>query len=300
MLTVLALGGNALLRPGDEPGDGFEAASLAPAVDAIAAVDADRRLVITHGNGPQVGLLALLAANSPEGLPAPLDVLGAETEGQIGYLIDRELAGRTDRPVATILTQTIVDVEDPAFAQPSKPIGPTYAEPGAQKLSVERGWIMAFDGEAYRRVIASPEPVEIVETKAIGLLAEHGAIVVCCGGGGVPVAKDGAGSLRGVEAVVDKDLASALLAIVLAADELILLTDVEGVFDGWGTDAAQLVRDADPRLLRGMPLAPGSMGPKAEACARFVEATGGRAAVGAIEDAASVLGGSAGTQVRRC
>ena len=266
------------------------------AAAALAAVARDRRLVITHGNGPQVGVLALQSEASST--PSPLDVLGAETEGMIGYLIEQALGNRLPgRPVATLLTQVLVSAADPAFGAPTKPIGPIYAETEARRLAAERGWTVAPDGTSFRRVVASPQPLEIVELSTIRLLLDAGVTVICAGGGGVPVVADAVGSLHGVEAVIDKDLSAALLAERLGASMLVMLTDVDAVVDGWGTSEATPIRTIDTASLRAMRFAAGSMGPKVEAACRFVEATGAAAAIGSLGDAAGVVRGECGTLV---
>ncbi|HYB23151.1 MAG TPA: carbamate kinase, partial [Solirubrobacteraceae bacterium] len=253
--------------------------------------------VITHGNGPQVGLLALQAAAYDGVPPYPLDILGAESEGMIGYLLDQALANALPgRHVASLLTQVVVDPDDPAFARPTKPIGPVYGREQAQRLAAERGFSVARDGNSWRRVVPSPEPRRIVEIESIRLLLQAGVIVICVGGGGVPVRLDDDGAMQGVEAVIDKDLAAAMLATQLAADTLLLLTDVPNVEVGWGTPAARALTAASPRELRSLELAQGSMGPKAEAAARFAE-QGGRAVICALDAAAEALAGRAGTSV---
>jgi carbamate kinase len=297
MKLVVALGGNALLRRGEPPTAEIQRAHAREAMTAVAELAREHDVVLTHGNGPQVGLLALQAAAYADVAPYPLDVLGAETEGMIGYVLEQELENLLPgRTVATILTQVVVDPDDPGFAHPTKPIGPVYTAEVAQRLAAERGWSIAPDNEHFRRVVASPQPLQIVELSAIKLLVEAGALVVCTGGGGIPVT-DGDGTLRGVEAVIDKDLAAELLARSLGADTLLMLTDVDAVVAGWGTPDAHPIRRATPAELRAMEFASGSMGPKVEAACRFVEATGGTAAIGALEDAARILAGEAGTIV---
>lgn len=298
MLVVAALGGNALVRRG-EPGDlATQRRNLAAAADALAPLARDGALVITHGNGPQIGLLALQSEQGGAAQRLPLDVLGAESEGLIGYLIEQDIANRLPgRDVATLLTRVAVDGGDPAFATPTKPIGPVYGESEARRLAHERGWQVAPDGAGFRRVVASPEPLRILELRTIRLLVDSGVIVVCAGGGGIPVAIDDAGAARGIEAVIDKDLAAALLARELGADALLLLTDVAAVYDDWPSPATRPIRNATPKELRGRPFAPGSMAPKIEAACRFVDAGGGFAAIGALADAASLLRRAAGTIV---
>ncbi len=294
MRIVMALGGNALQRR-NEPNDApHRRRNLAAAGRAIAAVAAQHQVVVTHGNGPQVGQLALAAKDAE-----PFDVLVAESEGMIGYLIERELARELPaREVATLLTQVEIDPADPAFAHPSKPIGPHYAEGEAWKLVTARGWRMMRDGNAFRRAVSSPEPRRIRELNAIRILIEAGAIVICAGGGGIPVAVEADGTLRGVEAVIDKDLSAALLAEQVKADVLLLLTDVAAVATEWGSPASRRIANATPAQLREWHFAPGSMGPKVEAAGRFVERTGGIACIGALEDAAAMLAGTAGTVVQ--
>ncbi|HWQ24627.1 MAG TPA: carbamate kinase [Gaiellaceae bacterium] len=298
MRIVAALGGNALLRRGEPLEADIQRRNIARAVEALAPLGREHELVVTHGNGPQVGLLALQALAYPEVAPYPLDVLGAESEGMIGYLLEQELRNALPgRPVATLLTQVVVDPDDPAFRHPSKPIGPVYEEAEARRLAAQRGWTVAPDGPGWRRVVPSPEPRAIVELEAIRLLVGSGVLVVCAGGGGIPVVAGPAGELRGVEAVVDKDLAAALLAELLGADCLLLLTDVRAVVRGFGSERAEPIGEATPEELRAERLDPGSMGPKAEAACRFVERTGGLAAIGALEDAAALAAGRAGTRV---
>jgi carbamate kinase len=230
--------------------------------------------------------------------PFPLDLLGAETEGMIGYVLEQELQNRLPgRAAVTVLTQVVVDLADPAFTTPTKPIGPVYTEEQARRVERERGWSIARDGSHFRRVVPSPEPLRIVELPAIRMLVEAGAIVVCAGGGGIPVAIDEHGWLHGVEAVIDKDLAGELLARSLDADVLLMLTDVPAVMDGWGTAQERAIARTTPAELAGRRFASGSMGPKVDAACRFVTATGGMAAIGALEDAARILAGTAGTIV---
>ncbi len=299
MRVVAALGGNALIRRGQRADADVQRENVARAVLSLAQIAREHELIVTHGNGPQVGLLALQAESYAGARPYPLDVLGAESEGMIGYLIEQglenELPGRS---VATLLTQVVVDPGDPGFQKPSKPIGPVYDRAEAERLAAERGFAIAPDGENFRRVVASPEPQRIVEVEAIRILVEAGVIVVCAGGGGVPVALSPAGAIVGVEAVIDKDLAASLLARALGADALLLLTDVDAVQVGWGTPDAHALTSATPQELRGLGLAAGSMGPKAEAAARFAD-SGGRAVIASMESAAEALRGNAGTSVER-
>ena len=298
MRVVAALGGNALLRRGQSADADNQRVNVAIAVRALAELAREHELIVTHGNGPQVGLLALQGEAYPDVRPYPLDVLGAETEGMIGYLLEQELTNELgDARVATLLTQVLVDPGDPAFGHPTKPIGPVYDRATAERLARDRGWTVAPDGHRWRRVVASPEPLAIVELRTIRLLCDAGTTVICAGGGGIPVAPDRAGRLHGVEAVIDKDLATSLLARELGADALLLLTDVPAVVAGWGTDDARALAEATPSQLRGLHLEAGSMGPKVEAVCRFAEATGGIAGIGALGDAAAILRGEAGTLV---
>jgi carbamate kinase len=298
MRIVAALGGNALLRRGEPVDADTQRRNVRGAVAALSALAHDHELVVTHGNGPQVGLLALQSESYREVSPYPLDVLGAESEGMIGYLVDQELVNALGgQSVATLLTQVIVRSDDPAFAHPTKPIGPVYERDEALAHAERRGWALARDGEGWRRVVASPQPRAIVEIDTIRLLCDAGVTVVCSGGGGIPVVVDREGCLRGVEAVVDKDLAAALLAEGLGADALLLLTDVEAVVDGWGTDDARPIGRTTAEELRSLELPPGSMGPKAEALCEFVERTGGFGAIGALDDAPALLSGAAGTRI---
>jgi carbamate kinase len=296
--VVVALGGNALLRRGEPADASTQRRNVAVAVTALAQVAREHELVVTHGNGPQVGLLAL-QSEAYRGVAAyPLDVLGAESEGMIGYMLEQELVNELGgRAAATLLTQVVVDPDDPAFSAPSKPIGPLYDRATADRLAAERGWTMAPDGELLRRVVASPEPRAIIELATIRLLVEAGIVVVCVGGGGIPVALDADGRLRGVEAVVDKDLSAALLATRLDADALLLLTDVPAVESGWHTPAGRRLGHVRVGELRAMTFEPGSMAPKIEAACRFAEATGRPAAIGALNDAAAILRGERGTRV---
>jgi carbamate kinase len=253
-------------------------------------------LVITHGNGPQVGLLALEADAYKAVSPYPLDILGAESQGMIGYLLVQALRNEVDCDVVAVLTQVLVDEDDPAFARPAKPIGPVYDEAEARRLAAERAWTVAPDGPYFRRVVASPSPRSIVELAAIERLLDAGSIVVCAGGGGIPVAADGR-RLHGVEAVIDKDLTAALLAEEIGAERLVMLTDVRAVERHWGTPGAEPLALATPTELRRLRFAAGSMAPKIEAACRFVERTGGEAAIGALSELAAVARGEAGTRI---
>jgi carbamate kinase len=299
MRIVTALGGNALLRRGEPLSADRQRRNVGIAAAALAPLAGQHQLVITHGNGPQVGLLALQGEGGQAGEGYPLDVLDAETEGMIGYLIEQELVNRLppERRCATLLTQIEVSPLDPAFQHPSKPIGPLYAEAEAHALAAQRGWAIAPDGPAFRRVVPSPEPRRILEQEIIAWLVGQGVVVICAGGGGIPVVRRADGGLIGVEAVIDKDLASALLAVGLRADRLLLLTDVSAVHSGWGGPEPRPIRRIAVAEWRRQRFAPGSMAPKVEAACRFVEQTGGRAGIGALGDAAAILRGEAGTLV---
>ena len=299
MRVVVALGGNALLRRGQALTAENQRANVRLAAEALAPIAEAHRLVVTHGNGPQVGLLALQGAAYKTTKPYPLDVLDAETEGMIGYMIEQELANITPdwQNIATLLTQVVVDSKDPAFGTPSKPIGPVYTKAEAEELAAAQGWAIAADGPGYRRVVASPQPKRILEIAVIELLVARGVIVVCAGGGGIPVVERADGSLVGVEAVIDKDRASALLACQLDADAFLMLTDVAALWDRWGEADARAIHHASPESLKEMAFDPGSMGPKVEAACRFAETTGGVAGIGALKDAAAILSGEAGTTI---
>ncbi len=295
MRIVVALGGNALLRRGEPVDAEVQLRNVRAAASSLCAL-ADHELVVTHGNGPQVGLLALQSAESS--LRLPLDVLDAESEGMVGYLIEGELRNALPkREVATLLTEMVVDAADPAFAHPSKPIGPGYTAAAAHRLARRNGWCVGRDGERWRRLVPSPEPRAIVELSAIRILLDAGVIVICVGGGGIPVVRSPSGTLRGAEAVVDKDLAAALLAKDVRADALLLLTDVDAVYRAWGTPSAAPITDASPSMLRSLSFAAGSMAPKVEAACRFVEAGGAFAGIGALEQAQAIMRHEAGTMV---
>jgi carbamate kinase len=297
-LAVVALGGNALLRRGEPATAANQLRAARAAAGLLGPVSETTRLVVTHGNGPQVGLLALKEDAYGDGAPYPLDVLDAESGGQIGYVVELELDNAIDhQDTVAVITRVLVDAADPAFGDPTKFIGPVYDERRALALAAERGWIVKPDGDHWRRVVASPDPREIVQLGAIRRLVESGFLVVCVGGGGVPVVANGSGH-AGVEAVIDKDLASALLAVGLGADVLALATDVDAVYTGWGRPEQRAVVAARPEWLRAQAFAGGSMGPKVEAVCRFVEQTGERAAIGRLEALAGLIDGSAGTQIR--
>lgn len=302
MRLVAALGGNALLKRGEAMTAAAQRANIVVAARSLAGlVAAGHQITLTHGNGPQVGLIALQAAAGPKDGNYPLDILGAESEGMVGYLIELELRNALPpgAQFATLLTQVRVDPSDPAFLHPTKPIGPLYDEASARRLEREKGWVCARDGPAWRRVVASPEPLEILELAAIRLLVEAGMLVICAGGGGVPVAPRPGGGYSGVEAVIDKDRATALLAVALKADMLLLLTDVDGVYQDFGAPGAARIRGAGTDSLSKDSFAAGSMGPKVSAAIGFAAASGRPAAIGRLEDAAALIAGSAGTTITK-
>jgi carbamate kinase len=300
MLVVAALGGNALLRRGEPLTAEAQRTNVAGAADALAQIfRAGHRLVITHGNGPQIGLLALQGAAYKPDEAFPLDVLGAETDGMIGYMIEQALENALghDRPVATLLTQIEVDPKDPAFDRPTKFIGPVYDKTEAERLAEARDWSIAADGQHWRRVVPSPMPSDIPDLKVLELLLGHDVTLICAGGGGIPVVRRADGSLIGIEAVIDKDHATALLAHKLKADALLLLTDVEAVFRDFGTNTQAAIRQLSPEDAVRLDLPDGSMAPKVAAAATFVWGRDRFACVGRLEDALAMLEGRAGTMI---
>jgi carbamate kinase len=298
MRILVALGGNALLMRGEAASAPNQRRNVEKAAAALAELTHEHELIVTHGNGPQVGLLALQNAAFPDVPPYPLDVLGAESEGMVGHMLELALRNRLpERDVVSVLTEVVVAGDDPAFNKPTKPIGPVYSEEEAQRLRRERGWTLGRDGEGYRRLVPSPEPNAIAEIRSLRVLVDSGALVICAGGGGIPIALNGDGTMHGVEAVIDKDLTAALLARRLDADLLLMLTDVDGVYRDWGAPDQRPIASAEIAELRGMHLAEGSMGPKVEAACRFASSTGRRAAIGSLTDAARIARGEAGTQV---
>jgi carbamate kinase len=302
MRVVVALGGNALLRRGQTMSVENQRANVQVACNCLAPIAEHHELVISHGNGPQIGLLALEGAAYEAAPETPLDVLGAETQGMIGYLIEQELGNRLpfDKPLASLLTMIEVDPDDPAFNDPTKPIGPVYAADEADKLASERGWVFKPDGDSMRRVVASPAPKRIFEERPIRWLLERGCVVICAGGGGIPTAYRPERQLVGVEAVIDKDHASALLARDIGADMLILATDAPAAFVGFGTDDALAIRRAHPDALLAQyatEFASGSMLPKVTAACAFARATGKPAAIGALADIEAMLAGAKGTVI---
>ena len=299
MRVVVALGGNALLKRGEPMTADVQRANVRTAAPPLAAVAKEHQLVLSHGNGPQVGLLALQASAYEEVEAYPLDVLGAQTEGMIGYMLEQELGNLlpAEVPFATILTMVEVDPDDPAFGDPTKFVGPVYEKAETDELADQKGWVFKQDGEKWRRVVPSPEPKRIFEIRPIRSLLEQGTIVICAGGGGIPTMYDEHGKLHGVEAVIDKDLASALLAEQLDADLLVIATDVDGVYVGWGTPQQTRLGRVTPDELVGLELPAGSMGPKVEAARRFALNTGKEAVIGSLADIADIVAGTAGTRV---
>jgi carbamate kinase len=304
--VVAALGGNALLRRGQPLTAANQRANAHVACAALAPLALEHELVISHGNGPQVGLLALQNSAYTAVEPYPLDLLGAQTEGMIGYLIQQELGNLLppDRRLASLLTQIEVAADDPAFGNPTKPIGPIYTQEETGPLAEQHGWTFRPDGDSYRRVVPSPLPRRIFGIEPVRWLLDRGCVVVCAGGGGIPVMytdepSPAGRTLVGVEAVIDKDLASALLARDLGANALLIVTDVDAVYQGWGTPDQAAIRRASPEALGSTAFAEGSMGPKVRAACSFVEETGGLAVIGAITDTAAMLRGEAGTVVTK-
>ena len=301
MRIVIALGGNALLQRGQPMTAENQRANIRLAAERIAAVAPGNEIVIAHGNGPQVGLLALQSAAYTAVDPYPLDVLGAETEAMIGYVIEQELGNilPSEQPFATLLTMIEVDPSDPAFGNPTKPIGPVYDKETAEKLAAENGWSIAPDGDNFRRVVPSPRPKRIFEIGPIRTLVEQGCIVVCAGGGGIPTMYGEDGKLHGVEVVIDKDLAASLLAEELDADLLVIATDVDGVYTGWGTPEQARLGSVTVEEVVEMKLPAGSMGPKVAAACEFATKTGNEAVIGSLADIDQIVAGTAGTRVRR-
>lgn len=300
MRIVIALGGNALLQRGQPMTAENQRTNIRLAAERIAAIAPGNQIVIAHGNGPQVGLLALQDAAYTDVDPYPLDVLGAETEAMIGYVIEQELGNLLpfEQQFATLLTMIGVDPNDPAFGNPTKPIGPIYDKDTAERLAAEKGWSIAPDGEHYRRVVPSPKPQRIFEIRPIRTLVDNGCIVICAGGGGIPTMYGEDGKLHGVEAVIDKDLATSLLAEELDADLLVIATDVDGVYTGWGTPEQRRLGDVTVDEVVGLDLPAGSMGPKVAAACEFAQKTGKQAVIGSLADIDRIVAGSAGTRVR--
>jgi carbamate kinase len=300
--TVIALGGNALVRPGERGTAAEQRANLRATCEALRPLLADGALVVTHGNGPQVGNeLVRQERGADEVPPLPLYLAVGQTQAEIGALIESELAAVAERPVVCLLTHVTVDEDDPAFGRPTKPVGPFYSEEQARTLEADRGWTVAHEaGRGWRRVVPSPEPLEIVELEAVRTLIAAGTIAVACGGGGIPVSSKNS-RLTGVDAVIDKDRASSVLAIALGAERLVIVTDVEAVSRGWGTSAQEEVRELDVRAAEALlpELATGSMGPKLEAALAFARTTGHTALITSAAALAEALAGRAGTRIKR-
>ena len=299
MRILIALGGNALLKRGEAMAYETELNNVRKASHQILSLYRNNELIITHGNGPQVGLIALQQEAFKDVTPYPLDAMGAQSIGLIGYMIQKELTGLlgADSKIASVLTQTEVLPDDPAFTHPTKPVGPVYDKITADQLVKDHGWSMARDNDHYRRVVASPDPKRILGLSALKTLVESGHLVICCGGGGIPVYFGKDGELLGAEAVIDKDLASSLLASSLSADLFIIATDVKGIYHHWAKPDQKMIRQTSPSFLRKEHFAAGSMGPKVQAVCRFVEKTGRTAVIGSLEDINDLAQGRAGTRV---
>lgn len=299
MRILVALGGNALLKRGEPLTAQNQRANIVIAAERLSRVATDHQIVVAHGNGPQVGLLALQAAAYTDVEAYPLDVLGAESEAMIGYMLEQELGNvlPQEQHIVTVLTMTEVDRNDPAFANPTKFIGPVYDEATANRLAEQKGWTVKPDGQYFRRVVPSPKPQRVIEQEAIKHLVDSNITVICAGGGGIPTYLDENSKLHGVEAVIDKDLASALLAQNLDADLLVIATDVDGVYANWGTPNQRLLETLTVAQARESKFAAGSMGPKVTAACNFAEHTGKRAVIGALADIEKLVDGSAGTSI---
>ena len=299
MRILVALGGNALLKRGEALTVENQRANVKIAASALAPLARNHELIVTHGNGPQVGLLALQGAAYKPDEAFPLDVLGAETEGMIGYVIERELRNclQGDKEIATLLTMIEVDALDPAFEAPSKFVGPVYSRVDAERLAAEKKWQIKADGQDWRRVVASPKPQKILELDPIKWMLDRGVIVICAGGGGIPTIRGEDGRLKGVEAVIDKDFASALLARELEVDLFIMATDVDAVYVDWGQPSQRRIVEAEPDALDAYDFPAGSMGPKVRAACAFARHSGAKAAIGALKDIEAIVAGTAGTLI---
>jgi len=299
MRVVVALGGNALLQRGQALSAENQRQNIRVAAGQLAEIHEHHELVIAHGNGPQVGLAALMDAAYTDVDPYPLDVLGAKTIGMIGYIIEQELGNIIpfEDHIITVLTQIVVDPADPAFQNPTKPVGPVYDKAEAEKLQREKAWAMAPDGEYFRKVVPSPLPQRIIEIDTIRMLVDNGVVVICAGGGGIPVAYDDERKLFGVEAVIDKDLASGLLAKGLDAEMFVMLTDVPNVYVDFGTENQRSIRAAHPDAIEALDFAAGSMGPKVIGACQYVRETGFKSAIGQLSDLAAIMSGEAGTLI---
>lgn len=299
MRVVVALGGNALLQRGQALSAENQRENIRIAAGQMAEIHEHHELVIAHGNGPQVGLAALMDAAYTDVDPYPLDLLGAKTIGMIGYIIEQELGNIIpfEDHIITVLTQIVVDPADPAFQNPTKPVGPVYDKAEAEKLKSEKGWAMAPDGEYFRKVVPSPLPQRIIEIDTIKMLVDNGVVVICAGGGGIPVAYDDESKLFGVEAVIDKDLASGLLAKGLDAEMFVMLTDVPSVYVNFGTEKQRVIRAAHPDAIEVLGFPAGSMGPKVKGACKYVRETGFKSAIGQLSDLKAIMSGEAGTLI---
>ncbi|NMG38328.1 carbamate kinase [Chelativorans sp. ZYF759] len=300
MRVVVALGGNALLKRGEPMTAEVQRANARTAARALAVLARDHEIVVAHGSGPQVGLLALQAAAYKDVPPFPLDIISAESIGMIGYVVEQELANAlpAGTRIATLLTQIEVDRNDPAFQRPEKPIGPIYGPAEAKEVGEREGWPLVEESPGkWRRVVASPLPGRITQIETIRLLVENGVTAICAGGGGIPVIRNDEGDLVGVEAVIDKDRAAGLLAEELSADAFLMLTDVDGVYEGWGTDRQRRIERVHPDEIDATDFPPGSMGPKVEAAVAFASANGRIAGIGRLEDARAILERRSGTTI---
>ncbi|MDF1824117.1 MAG: carbamate kinase [Verrucomicrobiales bacterium] len=300
MKVVIALGGNALLKRNEPLETEIQRTNIRKASRAVREVAALHEVILTHGNGPQVGLIALQAAACSETVcPYPLDVIGAQSEGMLGYMLGREIENQMpERKVVNLITETLVDASDPAFQSPTEFVGPGYVEAGSERLVREMGWVFKRDGDSFRRVVAAPMPVEVLEIDAIRMLFESGYLVICAGGGGVPVVKEN-GLFHGVEAVVNKDRTAGVLASHLDFDFLLMLTDVDGVYFDWGTDEARLISKIEATNIDTSQFEEGTIRPKIEAGCGFVNSGGRGAGIGSVVDALKILNGEAGTIISR-
>ncbi|AJR09942.1 carbamate kinase [Photobacterium gaetbulicola] len=295
--VVVALGGNALLRRGEPLEADIQRQNIAKAAQTIAEIGKEYNVVLVHGNGPQVGLLALQGLEYKKVNPYPLDVLGSETQGMIGYMLMQELKNLLpEQDISCMLTQMTVDPNDPAFADPTKPIGPVYEEAEAREMAEKYHWTVKPDGQYFRRVVPSPLPTGIVESDAITTLIKQDHLVICTGGGGIPVKKEN-GKLVGVEAVIDKDMSAAYLAQQLNADALLILTDADAVYLDWGKPTQKALRSTTPRELAQYAFDAGSMGPKIDASCDFIKKGGKLVGIGALADGLAILKGEAGTNI---
>jgi carbamate kinase len=301
MKVVVALGGNALLKRGEPMTADAQRANVRVAAESLARIAGEHQLVISHGNGPQVGLLALEAAAYTDVEAYPFDILGAETQGMIGYLVEQELGNFLpfEVPLATILTMVEVDPDDPAFTNPTKFVGPIYSKEEADALAATKGWTVKADGDYWRRVVPSPKPKRIFEIRPMRWLIERGVVVICAGGGGIPTMYEPGEErhLVGVEAVIDKDLATSLLSQELDADLFVMATDVDGVYVDWGSPDERRLDRVTPDELRAISFPAGSMGPKVDAATGFVDASGKRAVIGSLDQLEAMVAGTAGTNV---